>query len=329
MNWQTEYAQAPDIGEAERIWLGLNIDKVKISYGDYRNDLEPLLKWKTPGGKWYSVGRVCSGYDPCELAEQIQKERGLLADGQVFEGDVVEVIARLVEDYRVEMAYKKDGDAVSRYLESNGLRPEEAQVVSLDMIRRGKNGGGGRRHRPVTHYRRAGEPAPEAALASILLLPSGTDKRSACLLMWKAGLRIAEALELSWSDLMIRSGNIYVRRGKGGKSRFVPLEPGGVLEQELMELMRNRSKHGKVKSDDHVILTSRAALQKWLARKLDIGAHQLRHTCGHDLAASSLNDHQIAAYLGHGNTSSTDRYTHLSAEDVSKALGWGKGDDES
>ena len=175
------------------------------------------------------------------------------------------------------------------------------------------------RAKPVTHYARAGEPAPQAALEAIRSLPRGTDKRVACMLMLQAGLRIAEALTLTWADLKIKPGYLYVRRGKGGKSRFVPVSPD--LEAELLALLRARKSDG-VAVGDAIIKVGRSALQKWLSRTLDIGAHQLRHSCGHWLRHNGLSIDEVAKFLGHANSKTAEIYSHLQIEDVGKKLGW-------
>jgi len=175
------------------------------------------------------------------------------------------------------------------------------------------------RAKPVTHYTRAGEPAPQAALDAIRSLPRGSDKRVACMLMLQAGLRIAEALTLTWADLKIKPGYLYVRRGKGGKSRFVPVSPD--LEAELLALLRARKSDG-LAAGDTIIKVGRSALQKWLSRTLDIGAHQLRHSCGHWLRHNGLAIDEVAAFLGHANSKTAEIYSHLQIEDVGKKLGW-------
>lgn len=45
--------------------------------------------------------------------------------------------------------------------------------------------------------------------------------RALIIVLWRAGLRIGEALDLAESDLDARRGSILVRRGKGGKRREV------------------------------------------------------------------------------------------------------------
>ena len=308
------YAQDTSISLAERIWLDL-MEGRKVYYGDYANDLKPILKLDN-GNKFsknYGTADPTAGHDPCELAEQIQRERGILANGDNYEGDVVEDIRWLFDSYRADLEAKKKAKAVEAYAEKNGISHELADEFN-GYLERKVNGNG----KPKTHYARAGEPAPQATLDAILRLPRGTNKRAACMLMWQAGLRIAEALALTWPDLNIKPGYLYVRHGKGDKSRFVPVSPD--LETELRALLRGREDED-LAADNKVLWIGRAALQKWLSRTLDIGAHQLRHTCGYELGRK-LDIDQVAKFLGHSSSRTTERYRHANAEDIGKALGW-------
>jgi site-specific recombinase XerD len=58
----------------------------------------------------------------------------------------------------------------------------------------------------------------------------GTDGmrlRGLVVVLWRAGLRISEALALAESDLDRDRGAILVRRGKGGKRREVGMDRWG------------------------------------------------------------------------------------------------------
>lgn len=48
--------------------------------------------------------------------------------------------------------------------------------------------------------------------------------RGLIVVLWRAGLRISEALALNGSDLDLSCGAIVVRRGKGGKRRKVGMD---------------------------------------------------------------------------------------------------------
>jgi site-specific recombinase XerD len=56
----------------------------------------------------------------------------------------------------------------------------------------------------------------------------GLRTRALVVLLWRAGLRISEALALAESDLDPDAGAVLVRRGKGGKRRQVGMDPWGL-----------------------------------------------------------------------------------------------------
>ena len=60
----------------------------------------------------------------------------------------------------------------------------------------------------------------------------GLRTRALIVLLWRAGLRISEALALAESDLDIGRGGILVRHGKGGKRREVGMDRWGWQQLE-------------------------------------------------------------------------------------------------
>src|SRR5881397_2485916 len=54
--------------------------------------------------------------------------------------------------------------------------------------------------------------------------PYGFRARALIVLLWRAGLRVSEALALAESDLDRTTGGVLVRRGKGGKRREVGMD---------------------------------------------------------------------------------------------------------
>jgi site-specific recombinase XerD len=54
--------------------------------------------------------------------------------------------------------------------------------------------------------------------------PSGLRLQALIIILWRAGLRISEALQLAETDLEAERGAILVRRGKGGKRREVGMD---------------------------------------------------------------------------------------------------------
>jgi integrase len=65
--------------------------------------------------------------------------------------------------------------------------------------------------------------------------PEGVRLRALIVLLWRAGLRISEALDLAETDLDRSRGAVLIRRGKGGKRREVGMDrwAWGQLQQWL------------------------------------------------------------------------------------------------
>jgi len=57
--------------------------------------------------------------------------------------------------------------------------------------------------------------------------PEGLRVRALIIVLWRAELRISEALALAESDLDRVTGAVLVRRGKGGKRREVGMDRWG------------------------------------------------------------------------------------------------------
>ena len=57
--------------------------------------------------------------------------------------------------------------------------------------------------------------------------PYGLRAGALVVLLWRAGLRVSEALALAESDLDCSTGGVLVRLGKGGKRRRVGMDRWG------------------------------------------------------------------------------------------------------
>jgi site-specific recombinase XerD len=54
--------------------------------------------------------------------------------------------------------------------------------------------------------------------------PHGLRMRALIVVLWRAGLRISEALALNETDLDVRRGSLVVRHGKGDKRREIGMD---------------------------------------------------------------------------------------------------------
>jgi site-specific recombinase XerC len=123
----------------------------------------------------------------------------------------------------------------------------------------------------------------------------GRRRRALIVVLWRAGLRIQEALALTEADLDHRRGAVLVRRGKGGRRREVGMDGWGWDElQPWLELrvalpvgpllcVTNGSTRGRHCSS----AAARAALRRTAATagvRRRFAPHQLRHAHAVEMA---------------------------------------------
>ena len=137
--------------------------------------------------------------------------------------------------------------------------------------------------------------------------------------LWRAGLRINEALSLAKSDLDQRRGALLVRRGKGGRRREVGMDAWGWEElQPWLELRlqmpvgpllcvingRTRGRHWPSAAARAKL--RRAAVHAGVRRRF--APHQLRHAHAVELAREGVPLIVIQRQLGHSNLGITSVY---------------------
>jgi site-specific recombinase XerD len=147
--------------------------------------------------------------------------------------------------------------------------------------------------------------------------PTGIRNRALIAVMYRAGLRIAEALALRPADVNVTDGTVRVLHGKGDKSRTVGLDAGALavvarwMDRRREFGFRNGplfcTLHGEPLSDRYVRdmlkrLAARAGLEK------RVHPHGLRHTHAAELVREGVPMNVIRDQLGHSSLSVTDRY---------------------
>ena len=153
--------------------------------------------------------------------------------------------------------------------------------------------------------------------------------------IYACGLRVSEGVQLQVSDIDSDRMVLYVRNGKGGKDRYVPL-PESTLRmlRHYWSTHRNpkwifpiRTRWGgdlsnatKPMAANGVQKVFRLALQESDIQK-PATVHTLRHSYATHLLEAGVNLRIIQAYLGHSSPETTAIYTHLTckSEDVAVA----------
>jgi site-specific recombinase XerD len=147
----------------------------------------------------------------------------------------------------------------------------------------------------------------------------GARVRALVVLLWRAGLRINEALTLTEHDLDARLGAILVRHGKGGRRREVGMDSWGweYLRPWLEVRMRmpvgpllcvidGRTRGRPWASDSARARLRRVAAKAGVRRRF--APHQLRHAHAIELAHEGVPLNVIQRQLGHTNLGVTSIY---------------------
>jgi integrase/recombinase XerD len=94
----------------------------------------------------------------------------------------------------------------------------------------------------VSHKRVLDGVEVEAVLGTFSKAPTSVRNRALVETMWRAGLRISEALDLMAADLDPQAGTLRVRDGKGGVERTVAMGP--MAWEDLRAWLRVRRPRG-------------------------------------------------------------------------------------
>jgi site-specific recombinase XerD len=138
------------------------------------------------------------------------------------------------------------------------------------------------------------------------------DLRRAVLLGAFAGLRVSESAALDWGDVDTIEDVVIVRRGKGGKSRAVPVSP------DLIRRLATDGTTGNVVSAGGQPPTG-AALQRRLNRAMrgagaEFTSHDLRHRWGLTAYRASHDLLAVAEMMGHSSVNTTKIYASADSE---------------
>jgi integrase/recombinase XerD len=167
-------------------------------------------------------------------------------------------------------------------------------------------------------------------VSRLLAQPKGTEPRAlrdrALLeLMYACGLRASEVIGLELGDVDEQEG-VLRARGKGSKERLVPVGRAALAALRAYGA-RGRPLLVGLRPEDHLFVNARGraltrqGLYKIIQRHArgaglagKMGPHTLRHTFATHLLAGGCDLRSLQEMLGHADLSSTQIYTHLSAE---------------
>lgn len=137
--------------------------------------------------------------------------------------------------------------------------------------------------------------------------------RALVILLWRGGLRCAEACALTWADVEEheRGGlRLHVRHGKGGKARFVgigkkPSDFIRALPESTHYLLETRN--GTPLQGNNVRRLMKV-LGKVAGIKKRVHPHCLRHTFAREMHDELKTVRQIQVAMGHSDLGTTQTY---------------------
>ncbi len=148
-------------------------------------------------------------------------------------------------------------------------------------------------------------------------------------LLYSSGLRISEALSLSWRDIDEQREVLRVH-GKGAKERFVPYSERSARALKRYHTGTWKLWNKRFPKNDKIFITPRSSsltrmgawknLSHW-SQKAGLGhihPHILRHSFATHLLAGGADVRIVQSLLGHTSLNTTERYLKIDDADVRK-----------
>ncbi len=162
-------------------------------------------------------------------------------------------------------------------------------------------------------------------LRELFAAPELLKHRIVLTLIYSAGLRSCEAINLKISDVDFERNTIHIRQSKYKKDRIVPLSPfmaQGLkkylaVEQPYIYLF-NGKKPDERYSEKGLGWVMREALKKTSIKK-DVSLHSLRHSYATHLLEQGVNIVTVQKLLGHARINTTVIYLHVAQLSVMSA----------
>ena len=161
-------------------------------------------------------------------------------------------------------------------------------------------------------------------------------QRSLLGIIYGCGLRREEAAKLNTKDVQLKTGMLYVREGKGGRKRTIPLSKTvlndfkdyyfnerpkeinyrtGDLEAFMLNRIGKRMS-GETYSNEMRKLLDKAELDK------QISLHHFRHAIATHLLESGMKTEHVKDFLGHMSIETTQTYTHITTKEMKKTTAY-------
>lgn len=171
---------------------------------------------------------------------------------------------------------------------------------------------------------------PEEVEKIFLALPrkSSNYLRDVCILLlfYYCGLRAEELRNIKVNDFSPDLGELYVEKGKGDKSRILPVH--SFVQRALRLYLQTRQsssaylfpgKQGLPLNKDRIYRIVKDCGRRAGINKR-VSPHTFRHTFATHLYRQGVDINRLSLLLGHANIEKTAIYTHTDDEELKKAI---------
>lgn len=156
--------------------------------------------------------------------------------------------------------------------------------------------------------------------------PTGVRDRALMRVMYCAGLRCAEVLDLKVRDVNLAKGEIRVNLGKGGRDRVVWVDAATVEALDRWKAIRPRGpwffstlKGTHLYSSQIREMVARRGVKAGITG-IRVRPHILRHTYASELLEDGYTIVEVQRLLGHARLDTTAIYLHVADGNLSSRL---------
>jgi len=160
-------------------------------------------------------------------------------------------------------------------------------------------------------------------IASMIKSTKNLKHKSIIVIIYSCGLRRSEAINLKLTDIDSKRMLVKIRRGKGGKDRYVQLADGTleVLRKYFkghkpIEWLFTGQKGGQYSVESIEKIVKKAAKKAKIQK--NVYPHILRHSFATHHLEQGTDLRYIQEWLGHNSSKTTERYTHVSQTDFKR-----------
>jgi len=236
--------------------------------------------------------------------------------GYYSDKDIMEITKKDIREYLEDMAEKgKSGNSLNLHL--NALKFCFEQLL-------------GKRMRLDLKYSKKPVKLPyfltKGEIKRLLVSIKNQKHKIMITLMYSAGLRVSELINLKVKDLNLKDKYGFVRNGKGNKDRIFII--ADKLQRVLVQMAAGRNGEENLLKNNSGEKYSVSSLQKIVknAAKLaglnykEIHCHTLRHSFATHLIEQGASLSEVQSLLGHKSPETTQVYLHTASPSMIKII---------